>query len=104
MEVDLLSAAEVQELTAPFHRMWVDEYGAAVEALRQLRDWDRGRFLAYESSTVAKMLRDHVVRGVRSHPEVVGSIGLGTFTQLINGPKGCVAARFKELNVELNPF
>jgi hypothetical protein len=104
MELDLLSADAVQVLTAPFHRTWVDEYGVALDALKLERERDPGGFLAYEPSTIAKMLRDRVVRGVRRHPEVVGSLGLGTFTQLINGPTGCVAARFKELNEELNPY
>jgi hypothetical protein len=104
MKVDLLDADAVQALTKPFHGMWVEEYGTALDNIRMQRDFDPSSFLAFESSTVAKMLRDQVVRRVQSHPNVVGSRGLGTFTQLINGPGGCVAARFKELNEELNPF
>ena len=104
MEVDLLGIDAVTTLTEPFHQAWAEDYRTAARTLKELREHDPEAFLAYESSTLAKMLRDQVVRSVRNRPEVVGSLGLGTFTQLINGTSGCVAARFKELNGELLPF
>jgi len=101
---NLLTPDQAQVLTETFHPLWVDAYHVAEKRLRSLREFDSEAFLAYESPTIARMMRDHVVRNVRGGKGVVGSDALGTFTQIINGEEHSALIRFKELDTDLRRF
>ena len=101
---DLVTAEQAQELTEPFHRLWIDAYHLAEKRIWVLRDFDSEAFLAYEPPTLARMTRDHVVRAVSRGEKVVGSSALGTFTQIINGEDLSLLIRFKELDKDLRRF
>jgi hypothetical protein len=101
---NLLSADRAKALTEPFHAIWLESYHLAEKRVRALRDFDSEAFLAYESPTIARMVRDQVVRAVRSSAGVIGTDALGTFTQIINGDHESVLVRFKELDIDLRRF
>jgi hypothetical protein len=100
----IVNADQAAALTEPFHELWVSAYRLAEKRLRSLREFDSEAFLSYESPTLARMVRDHVVRTVRHDERVSGSSALGTFTQIINGAESSVLIRFKELDQDLKRF
>jgi hypothetical protein len=100
----VLDPDTASRLTKPFHALWIDSYRLAEKRMRTLREFDSDAFLAYEAPTIARMMRDHTVRGVRLGDGVGGSDSLGTYTQIINSDESSLLVRFKELDRDLRRF